>query len=85
VAPHTVNLQQVKTQLSRLLDLAHGAEEIIVKKAEKPCRIDARLIPLTHRPSPRRPGVLAGQINGEFFDPLPDSELEAWMGSNDKR
>jgi len=85
VAPHTVNLQQVKTQLSRLLDLAHGREEIITEKAEKPRAIHARLIPSALKPSPSRPGVLAGQINGEFFDPLPDSELEAWMGSHDKR
>jgi len=83
--PHTVNLQQAKIQLPRLLDLAQGEAEIIVEKAEKPCPIDARLTRSTPRPSPRRPGVLAGQINGEFFDPLPDSELEAWMGSNDKR
>jgi len=79
--PHTVNLQQVKTQLSRLLDLAHGGEEIVADKAEKPCSIDS----FNPWPSPRRPGALAGQINGEFFHPLPDSELEAWTGSNDKR
>jgi len=40
--PHTVNLQQVKTQSSRLLDLAHVGEEIIVEKAGKPY---ARLMP----------------------------------------
>ena len=38
---HTVNLQQAKTQLPRLLDLAHGGEEILAEEAEKPYPIDS--------------------------------------------
>jgi hypothetical protein len=26
----------------------------------------------------RRPGLLEGQVGEAFFDPLPETELEAW-------
>ena len=39
----TVNVHEVKTQLSRLLDRAHVGEEIVIAKAGTPY---ARLVPL---------------------------------------
>jgi prevent-host-death family protein len=74
----TVNVHEAKTHLSRLLEQAHAGEEIILAKAGKPY---ARLVPLADESGPRRPGRLKGRIDTTlFFDPLPDSELDAWDG-----
>lgn len=29
---------------------------------------------------PRKPGLLRGLIEGDFFEPLPEEELDAWEG-----
>ena len=29
-------------------------------------------------PSPRTPGLLAGDVDDAFFDPLPEEELQRW-------
>ena len=72
-----VNVHEAKTHFSRLLERAHGGEEIILAKAGKPY---ARLVPLP--PSgERRSGQLAGLVVGpEFFEPLPEEELKLWEG-----
>ncbi len=69
-----VNVHEAKTHLSRLLERAHVGEEVVIAKNGKPY---ARLCPLA-APAPRRPGLLAGEIGEDFFDPLPKEELEAW-------
>ncbi len=69
-----VNVHEAKTHLSRLLERAHGGEEIIIAKGGKPY---ARLCPLEPR-APRRPGLLSGRVDAAFFEPLPRAELEAW-------
>ncbi|OEU80625.1 MAG: prevent-host-death family protein [Desulfobacterales bacterium S5133MH4] len=69
-----VNVHQAKTQLSRLLERAHGGEEIVLAKAGKPY---ARLVPLEGR-KPRVPGIVEGRVDDAFFEPLPDEELKAW-------
>ena len=74
---HIVNVDEAKTHFSKLLDLAHHGEEIIVAKAGKPY---ARLVPLAAEAPQRRPGRLAGRVDEAFFDPLPDAELDAWEG-----
>lgn len=73
--PLIVNVHQAKTQLSRLLEQAHAGQEIILAKAGKPY---ARLMPLAAEPARRQPGRLAGKIGDEFFEALPDAELDAW-------
>ncbi|ATE58857.1 type II toxin-antitoxin system Phd/YefM family antitoxin [Thauera sinica] len=70
-----VNVHEAKTQFSRLLEQAHAGQEIILAKAGKPY---ARLMPLAQPASRRQPGRLAGRIGDEFFEPLPDEELDAW-------
>ena len=70
----TVNVHQAKTHLSRLLERAHAGEEIVIAKSGKPI---ARLCPL-EAPAPRQPGLLHGKVDDEFFEPLPDDELDAW-------
>jgi len=29
-------------------------------------------------PSPRKPGLIAGDVDDAFFDPLPEEELQRW-------
>ena len=50
----------------------------MVAKNGKPC---ARLVPLDI-PKKRRLGFVEGHVPDEFFDPLPDDELDAWDGIN---
>lgn len=75
--PELVNVHEAKTHLSRLLDLAHAGQEIILAKAGKPY---ARLMPLAAPPAGRQPGRLQGTLTDDFFAPLPDEELDAWAG-----
>jgi prevent-host-death family protein len=73
-----VNVHQAKTHLSRLIERAHAGEEIILAKAGTPY---ARLVPL-EAPQPREPGLLGHlRMSDDFFEPLPDEELDAWEGS----
>lgn len=70
-----VNVHEAKTHLSRLLDEAHAGNEIILAKAGKPY---ARLVPL-EKPK-RKLGFIEGHLDDTFFDPLPETELDAWEG-----
>lgn len=78
--PEIINVHAAKTHLSRLLERAHGGEEIILAKGGKPY---ARLMPLEQK-RPRRFGLLAGKIqlseaeNAELMRPLTDEELADW-------
>lgn len=72
-----VNVHEAKTHLSRLLELVHGGQEVILAKAGKPY---ARLVPLATEPARRQPGRLAGRLDDAFFEPLSDEELAAWEG-----
>jgi len=76
-AQNIINVHDAKTHFSKLLELAHTGQEIILAKAGKPY---ARLMPLAPVKSKRRPGRLSqlGPIGAAFFDPLPDAELAAW-------
>ena len=69
-----VDVHQAKTHLSRLLERVHAGEIVIIAKRGKPY---ARLCPLDP-PEPRRPGLLKGEVGEDFFEPLPEEELEAW-------
>ena len=67
----TVNLDEARTNLSRLVERAAAGEEIVIAKAGRPL---ARLVPLARRVAPRPLGFLAGQVSAgpDFDDPLPD-------------
>jgi prevent-host-death family protein len=69
-----VNVHEAKTHLSKLLDRAEAGEEIVIAKAGRPV---AKLVPFAPQ-GPRRPGLLKGRVGAEFFEPLPEKELEAW-------
>lgn len=66
----TVNVHEAKTQLSRLLERAHGGEEIVIAKSGEPY---ARLVPLDTRKPLRQAGTLkeSVEISDDFFEPLP--------------
>lgn len=75
----TVNVQEAKTHLSRLLERVRAGEEIVIVKAGVPC---ARLVPLD--PPPER--VLGryrdrdGDAPDSVFEPLDAADLAAWEG-----
>jgi prevent-host-death family protein len=70
-----VGMHEAKTQLSRLVDLAEGGEEVIIQRSGRPV---ARLV----RVQRRRPVAEAfGAMNGEIeladdFDELPEELAE---------
>ena len=67
-----MNLYDAKTHLSDLVERAARGEEIIIAKSGRP---RARLVPLTDRTAPRRPGALKGKlVMGKDFG-LPLTEL----------
>jgi prevent-host-death family protein len=70
----TVNVQEAKTHLSALLARVAAGERIVLSRHGKPI---AQLVPLD--PKPRRQlGFLQGSVGEEFFEPLPNDELERW-------
>ena len=71
----TVNVHEAKTHFSKLLEQAHAGQEIVLAKAGIPY---ARLMPLAVVLGKRQPGRLACRVDKAFFEPLPDTELDAW-------
>lgn len=76
----TVTIHEAKTNLSKLIKRACEGEDIIIARGSEPV---ARLVPLKSkkRAKAQRPlGLFKGQftIGPEFFEPLPEDELEAW-------
>lgn len=70
----TINVQEAKTHLSALLARVAAGESIVLARHGKPI---AQLVPLD--PTPRRElGFLEGSVGDDFFDPLPQEELERW-------
>ena len=68
----TVNMHEAKSQLSKLVDLAHQGEDVIIARNGKPT---ARIVPIETEPKRlRRIGLDEGKviIHDSFFDPLPD-------------
>ncbi len=74
-----VNIHQAKTQLSRLVELAAGGEEIIIAKSGKPV---ARLVAYAPKGEVRRPGQMRGKIRikKDFDQPLPKTLLASFEG-----
>ncbi len=71
-----INVQDAKTQLSRLLKRVEAGEEIILARSGRPI---ARLVPI-EAAQPRKPGLLRGTVDDAFFEELPEEELRAWEG-----
>lgn len=73
-----VNVQEAKTNLSRLLARVEGGEEVVIARAGTPI---ARLVPVAA--GPRRPGRGKGRIrmSDDFDAPLPEDLLAAFEGT----
>jgi prevent-host-death family protein len=71
-----ISIHAAKTHLSRLIARAEAGEEIVIARGKKPV---AKLVPLAPKPK-RVAGRLKGQftVGPEFFEPLPDDELDLW-------
>lgn len=74
----SVKIQEAKTHLSALLNEVERGDEVIIARGDQPI---ARIVPLGDPPV-RELGFVAYEVPDSFFDPLPDSELAAWEGSN---
>ena len=70
-----VTIHKAKTKLSELLARVEAGEEIVLARGNHPI---AKLVPLETRPRKRQFGALRGMISlgPEFFQPLPEEELE---------
>jgi prevent-host-death family protein len=65
-----VGMHQAKTQLSRLVELAEGGEEVVIQRSGRPV---AKLVAIgRRRPLTEAFGALRGEIHmAEDFDELP--------------
>jgi prevent-host-death family protein len=72
-----VTMHKAKTNLSKLIEAACRGEEIVIAKGKKPV---VKLTPLVEQRPKRTPGAWKGKlvVGPEFFEPLPEEELEAW-------
>ena len=71
-----VSVRAAKTHLSQLLARAEAGEVITIARGRTPV---AKLVAIA--PKPRREfGAMRGQIaiGPEFFEPLPQDELDRW-------
>jgi prevent-host-death family protein len=73
-------MHEAKTQLSKLVERAMAGEEVILTHGRN--RVPAvKLVPVKASLVRERPiGIYKGQIDigPEFFEPLPEEELQAW-------
>ncbi len=70
-----VGMHEAKSQLSRLVALAEGGEEVIIQRSGRPV---ARLVAVQlRRPVAEAFGAMRGEIElAEDFDELPDEFTE---------
>lgn len=71
-----VSVHFAKTHLSQLLAAVEKGETIVIARGATPI---AKLVPIGPK-GKRESGTMRGKISigPEFFEPLPDDELEAW-------
>lgn len=74
-----VNINEAKSQLSKLVDDAVNGEDIIIARAGKPA---ARLTRVSQEQGRRKLGVLDGRfkIPDDFNQPLPEEILRSFEG-----
>lgn len=73
-----VNIHEVKTHLSELIDAVVHGNEIIIAIDGKHV---AKLVPISKKPK-RRMGVLKGKIkiSKDFYEPLPEDIVASFEG-----
>lgn len=73
-----VNVHEAKTRLSELLVRVERGGEVVIARGGRPI---ARLVAFAP-PTERTLGFLPGlDTPDSFFEPLPESELDAWEGA----
>ena len=70
-------IHEAKTNLSRLIEKAERGEDVVIARGKQPV---VRLVPIAKQSGKRPIGLFKGKykISPEFFDPLPQDELDAW-------
>jgi prevent-host-death family protein len=73
----TITIHAAKTSLSKLVARVEAGEEIVIARGGTPV---AKLVPIVRTQPKRRFGALRGKISigPEFFEPLPEDELNRW-------
>jgi len=73
----TVTIETAQMTLSQLITRAEAGEEIILTRGAQPV---VKLVPIEPTTAKRQFGAYRGKfsVGPEFFDPLPDDELNAW-------
>ena len=75
----TININEAKTNLSRLIEKAVKGEPFIIAKAGKPLVKVSRLVPISGETKMKRLGFMNGQIAvPEDFDRMGNEEIE-WL------
>ncbi|MDR1014067.1 MAG: type II toxin-antitoxin system prevent-host-death family antitoxin [Coriobacteriales bacterium] len=74
--PVTMNMQEAKTNLSRLVNAALAGDEVVIANRGVPA---VKLVPYV-RPKKRELGFVKGDESWDdaFFEPLSEEDLELW-------
>jgi len=72
----TVNVQEAKASLSRLLVAAEHGDDVVIARYGKPV---VQLVPIA-QPAERALGFIPGEVSDEVLRPLDDAELARWEG-----
>lgn len=73
-----VNMRQVKTSLSRLVEKALAGEEVVIARNGEPL---VRLVPVVKTREPQVPGRMKGKIwIAPDFDEMSEEDLKDWEG-----
>lgn len=76
----SINVQQAKTHLSRLLEEAVAGEDIVIAKAGRPY---VRLVSCRPEATPRKLGGWEGKLRvAADFDEIPDEILQLFEGES---
>jgi prevent-host-death family protein len=76
----SVNVQEAKTHLSRLLEEAVAGEEIVIAKAGRPY---VKLVPCLRETTPRTLGGWEGKLEiAEDFDNTPEEVIRLFEGED---
>ncbi|MDX2259203.1 MAG: hypothetical protein NW205_09855 [Hyphomicrobiaceae bacterium] len=85
----TVPLEQAQAELPELVSRAVAGEEIVISAGDRLVKLAVEAkAPVFDEDTARRRGwgMFKGQfeVGPEFFDPLPESELDLWHGGSAK-
>ena len=74
-----IPIHEAKTHLSRLIERALRGEEVVISRGQEPV---VRLVPIKAVTPKREFGAMRGRAGcgPEFFEPLSESDLDAWWG-----